>query len=251
MNRPEQPTAVFVADSHFHLIPDDAERRRVDRFCQLLELSTRADHLVLLGDIFDFWFDYPHFRLKGYETLLRALDRVRESGTTIHFVGGNHDIWATDYMHRRYGCVPRGEADIVEFGERRICLRHGDGLFKLDWAYNAFRAMVRNPLGIFLAKSLHPEILYGLSSWLSGRSRGATRDEAATIERRARRWLARHHTAPWDLVVVGHVHHPFVASEGPKTLATLAGWLDPLGYAVLRQGRFALLDFDRDPLPDL
>ena len=58
--------------------PDPAESDRLARFLELLEVATRADHLVLLGDIFDFWFDYPHFVMKGYDPLLDAFDRVRE-----------------------------------------------------------------------------------------------------------------------------------------------------------------------------
>ena len=79
----------------------------------LLELARSADHLVLLGDIFDFWFDYPHFRLKGYDALLNALDLVRDAGTRIHFIGGNHDIWAAGYLHQRYGSSPTGDTEII------------------------------------------------------------------------------------------------------------------------------------------
>ncbi len=244
-----EPTVLFVSDSHFHLQPDPAESARMDQFLQLLTLSHQVDHLVLLGDIFDFWFDYPHFRLKGYEALLHGLDEVRAAGTQLHFIGGNHDIWAVDYFHRRYQCTATGAPETIQFGSRRVRLDHGDGLLKFDWAYNSFRAMVRTRPGIVLAKSLHPEILFALSTWLSGKSRGATRDEASAIEERGRRWLARQQTAPWDLLVMGHVHHGFVHENGGRQLAALAGWFDPLGYGLLRDGRFSLHEFGRGPSP--
>ena len=251
MNDLKQPTAIIVADSHFHLGPDQAEQARVDRFLQLLELAAKADHLILLGDIFDFWFDYPHFRLKGYDTILQGLDRVRDSGTKIHFIGGNHDIWAAGFFHQRYGCNPTGETKIVRIGDRRLLLIHGDGLLKFDWAYNSFRAVVRTRAGIVLAKTLHPEILFAFSQWLSGKSRSATRDEASRIESRARQWLLRQNKGDWDLVVSGHVHHGFTFEAGGLEMASLAGWFDILGYGLLKDGRFQLLDFARDPLPDL
>ncbi len=251
MNDPKQPTAIIVADSHFHLHPDPQEQERLDKFLALLELATRADHLVLLGDIFDFWFDYPHFRLSGFDSIFQALDRVRDAGTRIHFIGGNHDIWAAAFMHQRYGCNPTGETEIVQFGDRRLLLQHGDGLLKFDWAYNSFRAVVRTRTGIVLAKALHPEILYAFSKWLSGKSRSATRDEASKIEIRARKWLDRQQPADWDLTVMGHVHHGFQIDAGPLQMASLAGWFDPLGYGLLQEGEFRLLDFARDPLPDL
>lgn len=238
-----EPTVIFVSDSHFHLQPDAGEVQRLERFIALLETACEADHLVLLGDIFDFWFDYPHFRLKGYESLLQALDRVQAAGTRIHFIGGNHDIWASAYFHDRYGCTIDGNPQTLTFGTRRVRLDHGDGLFIFDWAYNSFRAIVRTRLGIVLAKSVHPEILFRFSTWLSGHSRGATRDEASAIERRARRWLDRQDDPDWDLMVTGHVHHGFTLQRDGRELVALAGWFDPLGYGILRDGRFELREF--------
>jgi UDP-2,3-diacylglucosamine hydrolase len=249
MSASEQPTVLLVADSHFHLEPDAAERRRVARFLDFLRMAEGADDLVLLGDIFDFWFDYPHFRLKGYDGILAGLDAVRAAGTRLHFVGGNHDIWAADYFHRRFGTVPGGRRRIVEFGAQRVLLDHGDGLLGRDWAYRAFRTVVRNRVGVVAAKSLHPEILFALSTWLSGRSRAATRDEAEKMVEKARRWLAAQEGAPWDLAVMGHVHHAFELADGPHRMAALAGWLGTLGYGLLREGRFRLLDFDAEPDP--
>jgi UDP-2,3-diacylglucosamine hydrolase len=251
MNELKQPTAIIVADSHFHLNPDRAELSRIDRFLELLHLASRADHLILLGDLFDFWFDYPHFRLKGFDTILRGLDQVREAETKIHFIGGNHDIWAADFMHRRYGCDPGGETRILQLGDRRLLLTHGDGLLKFDWAYNSFRAVVRTRAGIVLAKSLHPEILYAFSVWLSGRSRSATRDEASRIEVLSRQWLDRQGEVDWDLMIMGHVHHGFQIGTPDREMASLAGWFDTLGYGLLQKGSFRMLDFARDPLPDL
>jgi len=251
MSSGQQPTAIFVADSHFHLNPDEREQRRIRGFCDLMALSEKADHLFLLGDIFDFWFDYPHFRLRGYEEILQALDRVRAAGTRIHFVGGNHDIWAATYLHQRYGTRPDGEPFVIRLGDRTLNLVHGDGLLSHDWAYNTFRTIVRTRAGIVLAKSLHPEILYALSKWLSGHSRSATRDEAGQIESKGERWIRRQAGAAWDLTIIGHVHHPFEAEAGGRTLTALAGWFDILGYGLLQDGRFRQLDFERDPAPVL
>lgn len=242
-------TALFVADSHFHLLPDAAEARRVAAFLQFLEMARRVDDLVLLGDIFDFWFDYPHFRLKGYEEILQGLDQVRDAGTRLHFVGGNHDIWAAGYLSERYGTENDAPPRVLELAGQRVLLNHGDGLLSYDWAYNTFRALVRAPAGMLLAKSLHPELLYALSTWLSGASRSANRDESEKIVTKARLWLDRQKGAPWDLMVMGHVHHAFELAAGPLRMAALAGWFDTLGYGLLQGGRFRLLDFHETPDP--
>lgn len=251
MSNRNAPTVLFVADSHFHLRPDAAERSRLERFLAFLHFSRGATDLVLLGDIFDFWFAYPHFRLDGYEELLLALDAVRAAGTRLHFVGGNHDIWATEYLRRRYGLTGDGEAVTLGFGPRRVRLDHGDGFLARGMIYRSFRALVRRRGAVFCAKALHPELLYTFSTWLSDTSRMASRDEVSLIERRARERLIAAGDAPWDLLVIGHVHHPFVTTHNGRTLACLAGWLRTEGYALLRHDRFELLDFARDPLPDL
>ncbi len=242
---------LFVADTHFHLHPDARERERLAHFLDFLEMSQRADHLVLLGDIFDFWFDYPHFRLKGYEELLQGLDRVKAHGTTMHFVGGNHDIWAAPYLRERYGISGEGESHDLYIGQQQIRLQHGDGIFSHDWLYNTFRFIVRSRTGILLGKSLHPEILFGLSTWLSGASRNATRDEVQTMLVRAERWLRRQRDATWDFLIIGHVHHPFILEHEGRTLAALGGWLDREGYGLLQEGTFELKDFAQDPRPHL
>ena len=251
MNDKRNPTALFVADSHFHLRPDPAEQERVAAFLDFLAMAGRVDHLFLLGDIFDFWFDYPHFRLKGYEAILQGLDRVRDQGTRIHFVGGNHDIWAINYFHARFDCPREAGPRTLDLGGTRIHLCHGDGLFCRDWFYRTFRSLVRTKGGIVLAKSLHPEMLYALSVLLSDNSRKGRRDEAERIETKARTWLSQQTHTDWDLMVIGHLHHAFDIRVGSSRLAALAGWLDSCGYGLLKQGEFHLLDYQRDPRPNL
>ncbi len=91
-----------------------------------------------------------------------------------------------------------------------------------------------------LAKALHPEVLFGFSTWLSGASRAATRDEAEGTEIKAGRYLDRlARTSPaWDLLVIGHVHHAFRITRGPYTLLSLGGWLTPLNYGRFNNGVF-------------
>lgn len=230
------PQALFLADCHFHVERDAAEEARYRDVLDLLHRHAGIGDLVLLGDIFDFWFDYPHFYMKGYEALLRVLDAVRAAGTRLHFVGGNHDIWAARYLHRRYGTDPDAGPVTLRLDGQRVHCVHGDGLLGRDLFYAAFRAVVRHPLGVGLGKSLHPELLFALSSWLSKSSRQSTRDEAAGIERKADAWLRRQHRADWDHLVMGHVHHAYGTHAGGRRLTCLGGWLGDRNYALWRDG---------------
>jgi UDP-2,3-diacylglucosamine hydrolase len=230
--------ALFVADSHFRVRRDAAEQHRFERFVDLLDRFAGIGEVILLGDIFDFWFDYPHFQMKGFEPLLAALDRVREAGSRIHFVGGNHDIWAAGYLHRRLGTEPAAGPLTLMFDGCRVHCLHGDGLLGRDLFYRGFRQLVRHPAGVWLAKSLHPELLFSLSTWLSGTSRQCSRDEVAEIERKVARWLAAQRNPAWDLLIVGHIHHRYTATCGGRSLICLGGWLDDLNYGLWRDGRF-------------
>lgn len=246
-NSNDQPvSAAIIGDAHFHVAPDAAEQVRQQAFLALLHDLAGIEHLILLGDIFDFWFDYPHFLLRGYEPLLHGLDGLRRSGTRIHFVGGNHDIWAAGYFHERFGSERHGGPLPFRFGGQRIRCVHGDGMLEKDLLYRGFRGLVRNPAAVRVAKTLHPEALFAFSTWLSGASRAATRDEADGIEAKAARYLERclagSAGAPdgagpdWDVLVMGHVHHPFRIDRNGRTLLSLGGWLEPLNYGLVREG---------------
>lgn len=241
-----QPRAIFLADAHFHVERTSPEDDRLDHFCALLGRYAGTPHVVLLGDIFDFWFDYPHFYMKGYGPLFRALDLVRDAGSRLHFVGGNHDIWAAEFLHRRYGTDPAAGPLTLELDGQRVHCLHGDGLLGRDIFYQTFRAIVRHPLGVLLGKSLHPELLFAFSSWLSKSSRHSTRDEAEGIERKARTWLSRQRSAPWEHLVMGHVHHRYSLAEQGRRLSCLGGWFDELHYAIWQDGRLQQLVWNRD-----
>jgi len=233
-NHNDGARALFLADSHFHTERGPTEERRYRAFLALLRRHAGTPDVVLLGDIFDFWFDYPHFVMKGYEELLAVLDEVRGAGSRLHFVGGNHDIWAARYLHDRYGTSRDGGPLTLELDGRRVRCLHGDGLLGRDLLYAAFRSLVRHPAGVALGKSLHPEALYAFSTWLSGTSRSCTRDEVAGIESKASRWLQRQRDPDWDHLIMGHVHHRFTVEHGGRRLTTLGGWLDAQHYAIWR-----------------
>lgn len=246
MIKSDARTVVIVADTHFKLVPDAAGRSRLERFVAFLDAAHDAEELVLLGDIFDFWFDYPHFRLRGYEEILQALDRLHAAGVRLHFVGGNHDIWAAGYFHERYGTRPDGDPITLAVQGRRLRLVHGDGLLAKDYVYNSFRWLVRQRAGVLIAKAFHPELLFAFSTWLSHTSRNASRDEADQIVARARHWLARAE-GDWDLFLIGHVHHPFKHREGDREFAALGSWFGTESYAVLKDGVLELRDFREAP----
>jgi UDP-2,3-diacylglucosamine hydrolase len=248
MNKNTSHVVLFVGDTHFHLTRRPGEQKRLERFLLFLDMARQADELVLLGDIFDFWIDYPHLRLRGYDEILHGLDAVRAAGTTVHFIGGNHDIWAAEYFHERYGTNRDGASKTLDLDGFQMRLVHGDGLLARDTIYNGFRWLVRQRAAVAMAKSLHPELLYHFCCWLSGTSRKASRDESDLIVERARRYLDRT-AADWDMLLIGHVHHAFLIENEQRAMGALGSWFGEESYGIWSEGRFALKDFANDPRP--
>ena len=116
----------FLADSHFRdgRIPEEAERRC--RFVHFLSQIPDNSAVFLLGDIFDFYFEYATFVSKRYFDIYDALYRTTSRGVDVHFLAGNHDAWYTDFLTNDLGITSHGEDVFVESQGRKIWCTHGD-----------------------------------------------------------------------------------------------------------------------------
>ncbi|MDX2285290.1 MAG: UDP-2,3-diacylglucosamine diphosphatase [Bacteroidia bacterium] len=158
----------FISD--FHLGAPDPERsllreRHVARWIR--EVACEASDLYLLGDIFDFWFEYRHAVPKGYTRLLGELARFADEGGRIHLFPGNHDLWYRDYFTRQFGAVYYPGPIVREFFGRHYFIAHGDGLGPGDSGYKLMRRVVTHPVSKRLFRLLHPDLGIGLALWLS------------------------------------------------------------------------------------
>ncbi len=154
-------TVYFASDTHFGAMAAPRERARIERFLNWLQGLEDGSELILLGDIFDFWLDYPTFMPKTHLEILYGLRKLQDRGCRISFVGGNHDIWCADFLREQLDIPILAGGTVIERQGRKLRLDHGDGILSGDIFYRGFRAAVRNPLLVFLAKSLHPEIRTG------------------------------------------------------------------------------------------
>lgn len=156
----------FLSDAHLgsRAIPHGrTQERRLVRF--LDSIKHKATAVYLLGDIFDFWYEYKMVVPKGYTRLLGKISELTDLGVEVHFFIGNHDIWCGDYLQQECGVILHKEPATVEWGDKVFMLAHGDGLGDPSKKFKMLRSIFHNKLCQRLFSALHPRwgMEFGLS----------------------------------------------------------------------------------------
>ena len=234
----------FISDFHFG-IPDRARsRKREDLFVQWLdEVKKDAAEIYLMGDLFDFWFEYKRVIPKGYVRFLGKLAEITDSGIQVHLFRGNHDMWAFDYLAEEINIRLHRDPEIKQFGKKVFYLAHGDGLGPGDHGYKMIKKTFQNRFNQWLFRWLHPDVGIRMALFWSRRSRYAAEikesgDEEYNLKKigerllvHAREILARHPEV--DYLVFGHYHLPFQETVSDKSQVIVLGdWLTHYSYAV-------------------
>ena len=172
-NLENQKTHIYFA-SDFHLgVPNyESSLIREKKICAWLEsIRHNASEIYLVGDVFDFWFEYKHVVPKGHTRLLGKLAEISDQGTKITFFKGNHDMWTFGYLAQEIGAqIVSNELEIVRNG-KKIYIHHGDGLGPGDNGYKIIKKIFRSKLSVKLFGFIHPFLGVGLANFLSRRSR--------------------------------------------------------------------------------
>jgi UDP-2,3-diacylglucosamine hydrolase len=233
-------TVCFISDAHLGSGADS------DRRCRSLAdfLDSRRDgltHLYVLGDLFDFWFEYRYAIPRGGFQILRALADLVAQGVPIAYLGGNHDFWCGNYLEREIGVAVHQHPIRVEHQGRRLYLAHGDGIVPGDTGYRILKAVLRHPLSIALYRSIHPDLGIPLAHRVSAVSRKHTHERSFYVDRFSRFVAGSRFGEGLDAVIVGHVHDPmhFRDARG-RDFLIVGDWIDSFTYVTLREGRFRL-----------
>ena len=199
--------------SDFHLGIENSRQREQKIVAWLDEIGRNATHLFLLGDLFDYWFEYRHYVPKGYVRFLGKLAELRDQGVEIHIFTGNHDIWMFDYFPNEFGIPVHRDGHVFEFNDLRFWLGHGDGKGPGDEGYKRLKKIFHNPVLQFIYKQLHPDLTHSIADYFSNKSR---EKEIHTIPflGEDQEWLIQYcerklETHPViDYFVFGHRHLP-------------------------------------------
>lgn len=166
----------FVSDVHLGLQVADpvARERRFADFLNSLPEETKA--LYMLGDIWDFWYEYRDVVPKGYVRVLSALQGLMDRGVEVYFFQGNHDVWTYSYFEE-LGMKRLVQPALVEINGKTFCLGHGDGLGPVPAGYRFLRGVFHNRILQFLFSLLHPWIAFRLGNSWSRRNRLSRHEE--------------------------------------------------------------------------
>ena len=130
----------FASDFHLGVPDHEASLEREKRIVRWLDtISVDAQAIYLLGDIFDFWFEYSHAIPKGFIRLQGKLAGLRHAGLPIYFFTGNHDMWMFDYFEKEMGIVIYREPQVLQIGIHKLLIGHGDGLGPRDNTYKILK----------------------------------------------------------------------------------------------------------------
>ncbi len=230
----ERYLTYFVADVHLGLdVNDPAEREaRFVSFLRSVDVR-RTESLYLLGDIFDFWYEYRDVVPKGYARVFAAIQDMIDAGVKVWFFQGNHDVWTYHYFEE-LGMRKLEQPALVEIAGRTFCLGHGDGLGPVPRGYLFLRRAFHSRVLQFLFSLLHPWLAFRFGKGWSKNNRLARREKYVfkgkeePLYRFAEEFSASRHV---DCFIFGHYHtHVDMILPGGARLLVLDDWLDASNY---------------------
>ena len=236
--------AYFISDVHLALNDGEAEREKRRQLFDFFHMVRQSGGtLFIVGDFFDFWFEYRHVIPKRYFDVIHQLHLLRAADIDIHFILGNHDYWTNGFLNGPLGLQVHLSAAQVDLDGRRIHLTHGDGLLAKDTGYRLMRKVLRSPVAIFLYRWLHPDwgiaLALAASRYSRNHNRGSYDEDAIFNE------LSQYARSRWDegvdLVVMGHYHlHRLHTNQDGKSLLCLGDWISHYSYGKIAQGQLTL-----------
>ena len=228
----------FLSDFHLGAPNSEKSLAREKKICTFLnEIRKDADEIFLMGDLFDFWYEYSKVVPKGYVRLLGTLASISDQGIPLHFFVGNHDMWVRDYFSQELKLITYFEPITIDRNGVRIHLGHGDGLGPGDEGYKRLKLIFRNPLCQWLFGILPPQIGMSLAEYFSQKSRAQTLDREEQFLGEDKEWLINYcrdylEKYATDYFLFGHRHLPLNLEVGSAKYINTGDWLQHDTFAV-------------------
>ncbi len=248
----------FVSDFHLGANGRLDSRAREQQILRWLdEVASHAEAIYLVGDVFDFWFEYKTVIPKGFTRILGKLATLRDAGLPIFFFTGNHDLWVFDFFEKEFGIPTYREPIVKTIGGKNFYIGHGDGLGDGDYGYKFLKKVFTNPVCQWLFARLHPNFGIGLAHRSSRKSRAAQPDEANQFLGENNEWLlgyanklsqTTHQNI--DYFVFGHRHLPidWTLKNAAARYVNLGEWLNFCSYAVFDGNNLQIKFFESEKM---
>ena len=245
----------FVSDFHLgvdaHLTSSEREKKII-RWLDIIKHD--AKQIYLLGDVFDFWFEYKQVIPKGYTRILGKLGELTDAGIPITFFIGNHDMWMFFYFEKELNIPILRKPISLTIDGKTFFLGHGDGLGPGDRGYKLIKKVFASPISQWLFARIHPNLGIGIANFWSQKSKDSGQQDLAKGWLGApNEWLAQYandtlKTKHYDFFVFGHRHLPIdlTLNNGESRYINLGEWLTQYSYAVFDGNDLQIQFFESD-----
>lgn len=229
--------------------PQHEVERKLCRWFDMVKQDAEA--IYLLGDIFDYWFEYKNVVPRGYVRVLGKIAELTDAGIEVHFFIGNHDIWVTDYLSKECGMVVHLQPLIREIYGKKFFMAHGDGLGDDSTSFKILRSIFHSKLCRIAYAAVHPRWTVGFAQWWShhNRVKHATPEYFGEDKEHLVVFAKKHlNVAPSiNFFVFGHRHIMLDLMLSPTSrIAILGDWIDYFSYGVFDGNNFSLEIFESE-----
>ena len=243
----------FASDQHFGAPSSEKSKFREEKFIRWLEsIKNDCEELFLLGDLFDFWFEYKTVVPKGFIRVLGKLAELKDSGIKIHFFVGNHDLWMNDYFETELNIPVYHSTKEFTFNNKTFLIGHGDGLGPGDKSYKRMKKVFKHPLSKWIFRWIHPDIGVRLAQYLSVKNKLISGDEDVKFLGAKNEWLVQYakkklETKNYDYFIFGHRHLPMIITVNKTAkYINLGDWIGYFTYGVFDGSSFELKEFENN-----
>ena len=228
----------FASDFHLGAPTFEKSREREDKIVKWLEMAEKdAEEIFLVGDLFDFWFEYKYTIPKGFTRFLGKLASICDKGIKVNVFTGNHDMWMYDYLEKEIGVTMHRKPILRTFSGKQFLIGHGDGLGPGDYKYKFLKKFFASSICQWLFARIHPNFAFGMANYFSKSSRATTGKKDDVFKGEENEWLLIYckeyiKKQPVDYFVFGHRHLPLKLKVNDHSVYfNLGEWLNYTTYA--------------------
>ncbi|HAW19289.1 MAG TPA: UDP-2,3-diacylglucosamine hydrolase [Flavobacteriales bacterium] len=240
----------FASDFHLGAAADTTHDRELKVVRWLTEVGEVATEIYLVGDLFDFWFEYKSVVPKGHVRLLGKLAELADRGVKLHIFTGNHDVWMFDYFTREFGAKMYYQPVRRTIDGKEFMIGHGDGLGPGDSGYKFIKKIFTNPMCQRLFAALHPYFGAKLARFFSRKSRETTGDKDSIYLGDDKEFLVQYcnevlESEHVDYFIFGHRHMVLdKILKGGSRYINLGEWFSQCNYAHFDGEELRLIQFE-------
>ncbi|SIQ00156.1 UDP-2,3-diacylglucosamine diphosphatase [Maribacter ulvicola] len=240
----------FASDNHLGAPTMKESRVRELKFIRWLDMiKSDAGVIFLMGDLFDFWFEYKTVIPKGFTRTLGKLAELSDSGIQIHYFVGNHDLWMSGYFEEELNIPVYHKPQQYSINGASFFIGHGDGLGPDDKGFKRMKKVFTNPVAKWFFRWLHPDIGVRLAKHLSVSNKLISGDDDANFLGNDKEWLVQYahrklETHHYDHFIFGHRHLPLeIELKENSRYTNLGDWINYYTYAMFDGQQLSLKEF--------